>query len=70
VLFGRMHPNGYGDYFEGDSSNLGVSIIDLQNRHMTVASELDGDATDSYAKPDFYSVTRYGLPTGLLEIMK
>jgi Protein of unknown function (DUF1329) len=69
-LFSRMHPNGYGDSFESDSSNYGAMFIDLQNRHMSVSCELNGDATDSYAKPEFYSIARYGLPTGLLEIMK
>jgi Protein of unknown function (DUF1329) len=66
----RMHPNGYGDYFESGSSNDLAIGIDLQNQHMTVADAIHGDATDHYAEPDAYSVTRYGLPTGLLEIMQ
>jgi hypothetical protein len=70
ALMSRMHPNGYGDYFESDSSNYAVLGIDLQNHHMTIVTELDGDATDHYAKPDAYSVSRYALPTGLLEIMQ
>jgi hypothetical protein len=70
ALFPRMHPNGFGDYFESDSSNYSSLVIDLQNRHMSVGNELNGDATDHYAKPDAYSISRYALPTGLLEIMQ
>ena len=66
----RMHPNGYGDYFESGSSNDLALGIDFQNQHMTAADAIHGDATDKYAKPEFYSISRYALPTGLLEIMQ
>jgi len=69
-LFNRLHPNGYGDTFLGDSSNYIFEAIDLQNSHLTFINEFMGEHVNHAADPSFYNVARYASPTGLLEIMK
>ena len=65
----RMHPNGYGDLYESGATELGANIMDLQNRHTTVAGAYNGSANTDVPKA-YWAAVRYASPTGLLEIMK
>jgi hypothetical protein len=69
-LFSREHPNGYGDLFESGSGNYVGETIDLQNIHQSITEELTSNLTNTQAPQEYWSVQRYGSPTGLLEIMK
>jgi hypothetical protein len=69
-LINRMHPNNYGDYFMGDSSNYVFVAMDLQNNHFTFIPELTGDHVNHAAPSFWYNVKRYAQPTGLLEVMQ
>jgi len=70
-LFPRLHPNGYGDLFETGSGNYIAETIDVQNVHHSLTDETNGT---NFANTDvdktLWSVSRYGSPSGLLEIMK
>jgi len=69
--FSRLHPNGYGDLIESGSGNYVLTVLDLQNVHLTYSESANGNNyVDTQADPALWSVARYASPTGLLEIMK
>ena len=72
MLFSRLHPNGYGDLYETGSGNYVSQVIDLQNEHASISEELNDPSSlaNTDVDPAYWSVSRYGSPTGLLEIMK
>jgi hypothetical protein len=77
-LFNRLHPNGYGDFFDTGTGNTVIPILDLQNVHQTIVDETNdggvpggsGNLVNTDVEQPLWSAGRYASPTGLLEIMK
>jgi Protein of unknown function (DUF1329) len=65
----REHPNGYGDLYETGAADYMSNYIDLQNQHYTTTDQFNGQANTDAPK-EYWDVSRYGSPTGLLKIMK
>jgi Protein of unknown function (DUF1329) len=70
IPFGRLHPDGYGTMFDTGNGDIVNSILDLQNVHQTLSDQTTPYYSNTQVPPAYWSVERYGSPSGLLEIMK
>jgi Protein of unknown function (DUF1329) len=73
ILVSRMAPNSYGDWFDTGTTHYIFIALDLQNVHMTLASQEgpgNGGENNGDVDRQFWDPNRYASPSGLLEIMK
>ena len=69
-FYWREHPNGYGDLYETGSANRISLTLDLENTHQTISEGMSENFVNTQAPQEYWDVSRYGTPTGLLEILK